>query len=82
MSTLIQVAPETLNSYSSKWPEVKIFSTYISSSQNVLEFYLVEGFYIRKCYFRQFFNKKVRASTPVWWCFCVFQTVWAYMIPR
>jgi hypothetical protein len=38
------MTPETLNRYYAKWPEVNIFFSFIYSSQNVLELYLVNGF--------------------------------------
>jgi hypothetical protein len=38
------MTPETLNRYYAKWPEVKIFFSFIYSSQNVLELYLANGF--------------------------------------
>jgi hypothetical protein len=51
------MTPKTLNRYNSKWPEVKIFLSYIYSSRNVLELYFVKGFYRKSC-LRQFSIKK------------------------
>jgi hypothetical protein len=39
------MTPETSNRYNAKLPEEKIFLSQIYSSQNVLELYLVAGFY-------------------------------------
>jgi hypothetical protein len=50
----------------------KYFSSLIYSSQNILELYLIKGIY-QKIYFRQFFNQNLKASTCLWWCFCIFQ---------
>jgi hypothetical protein len=37
-------------------------------------------FLSRKCCFRRFFNKKLRPSTYMWWCFCLFQPVDSHIL--
>ncbi len=41
--------------------------------------YISEKVLFKKCHFRLFFNQKVRASTSLWWYFCVFQPAWGHI---
>ncbi len=76
------VTPETLKRYSSKWPEVKFFFLYLYFTK-CIRIISLKGFFSKKCWFRQIFNKKVRPSTCLWWCFWAFwPTGSSYMTHR
>ncbi len=52
------MTPKTLNRYNSEWPEVKIFFlSLVYFSQNVLELYLVKGFYFKNAVLGDFLIK-------------------------
>jgi hypothetical protein len=65
-----------------KWPEIIQKISYIYSSQNVLEFYvLLEVFLSKKCSFGRFFNKKERAPLLFGGVFVYSSWLGAYILP-
>jgi hypothetical protein len=53
-----------------KMPEIKTLFILIYSSQNMLELY--QRFSSKNAVLGGFTVEKVKASTSLWWCFCVF----------
>ncbi len=74
------MTPKTLNRYNLKWPVVKNF--FLRSSQNILEIYLVKGFYKKAVLGVQ---SKCKSFYLVVVIFCVYfgwLRVIQYMTPR
>jgi hypothetical protein len=74
------MTPKTLKRYNSKWPARKIYFNLDLFLTKCIRILSCKRFFSRKCCFRRFFNKKLRASTYIWWCFYVFQPAGSHTV--